>query len=96
MDLDPDLTSTLVVVALVLAVLALVIALSARQRLRAMRARYRVLWDGGEKDLIAVLSHQSVRLAELQGELDLIRAQATLTPEQQRALAAARTGEGAR
>ncbi len=96
MDLGPDLTSTLAVVALVLAVLALVLAVRVRLRLLVSQARYRALWVDGEKDLIAVFSHQSGQIAELQAELDLIREQITLTPEQQRALAAARAGEVAR
>lgn len=96
MDLGPDLTSTLAVVALGVAVLALVIAVSAGRLLRSIQARNRVLWADGEKDLIAVFSHQSGQIAVLQSELDVMRAHLTLIVEQQRALAAARAEEGDR
>jgi Protein of unknown function (DUF4446) len=72
-DLGTDTTSTLVVVALGVAVLALVIAVGGYLRLSGIQARYRILWAGGEKDLVAVLSHQSDQIVHLHGELERIR-----------------------
>ena len=79
MDLGPNTTSTLVVVALLAAVVALVAAAGLYQRLSGIQARYRILWAGGEKDLIAVLSHQSGQIADLRRDLEMIRAQVSLT-----------------
>jgi hypothetical protein len=86
-DLSPNETSTLVVVALGAAVLAIAIALGAQLRLVGVQTRYRVLWAGGEKDVAAVLSGQAGDIARLGSDV-------TLSPEEQQALAAARTGKG--
>jgi hypothetical protein len=72
-------TPTLVIVALGVAVLALLIAVGGYLRLSGSQARYRVLWDGGEKDLVAVLSHQSGQIVHLHGELERIRLRLTRT-----------------
>ena len=78
-DLGTSTTSTLVVVALGVAVLALAIAVGAHLRLSGVQARYRILWTGGEEDMVAVLSRQSGQIAHLNGELERIRAQVRRT-----------------
>jgi hypothetical protein len=78
-DLGTDTNSTLVVVALGVAVVAVAIALGGYLRLSGIQARYRILWAGGEKDLVAVLSHQSGQIVNLHGELDRIRARVSQT-----------------
>jgi hypothetical protein len=100
-------TSTLVIVSLGVGVLALAIAVSAHLRISAIHARYRALWAQGEKDLIAVVSHQSTSIANMQDDVAAVRAQlaqavggvaqhseGTLTPEEQQSLVAARAGRG--
>jgi len=67
----------LAVVALAAAVLAVALAVGAQMRLSRVQARYRVLWAGGEKDVAAVLSDQSGSIAELRGDVELVRAQLT-------------------
>jgi Protein of unknown function (DUF4446) len=74
-DLGPSTTSTLVVVALSVAVLALVGAVGVHPRLSAIEARYRIMWVGGEKDVVAVLAHQSGQIANLHRDLEELRAQ---------------------
>jgi len=100
-DLGPSNTSTLAVVALGVAVLALAIEVGAHLRLSGIQARYRVLWTGGEKDVAAVLAGQAGEIAHLRGESRTYAkgvvegdSEVTLTPEEQQALAAARTGQG--
>jgi hypothetical protein len=100
-------TSTLVIVTMAVAGLALVIAVSAHLRISTIHARYRDLWAHGEKDLIAVVSHQSASIAHMQDEVAAVRAQLArtmgddmqrgevpLTPQQQQSVDDARTGKG--
>ena len=75
MDLSPDTSATLVVVALGAAVLAIAIAVGAQLRLSRIQARYRVLWAGGEKDVATVLSDQAGEIAHLRGDVERVRAQ---------------------
>ena len=77
MDLSPDTSATLVVVALGAAVLAIAIAVGAQLRLTRIQARYRVLWAGGEKDVAAVLSDQAGEIAQLRSDAERLRAQLT-------------------
>ena len=77
MDLGPNTAATLAVVALAAAALAVALAVGAQMRLSRVQARYRVLWAGGEKDVAAVLSDQSGSIAELRGDVELVRAQLT-------------------
>ena len=77
MDLGPNTSAMLAVVALAAAVLAVALAVGAQMRLSRVQARYRVLWAGGEKDVAAVLSDQSGSIAELRGDVELVRAQLT-------------------
>lgn len=79
MDLGTGNTSTLVVVALGLAVLALALAVGGYLRVSRTAARHHSLWTGGEKDLVAVLSHQSGQIVNLHAELERIRSQASRT-----------------
>jgi Protein of unknown function (DUF4446) len=72
-DLGSYSTSTLVVVALGVAVLALLTAVGGYLRLSGKQKRSRLLWAGGEKDMVAVLSHQSGQIVHLHGELERIR-----------------------
>jgi hypothetical protein len=72
-DLGSYSTSTLVVVALGVAVLALLTAVGGYLRLSRIQARYRILWAGGEQDLVAVLSHQAGQIVQLHGELERLR-----------------------
>jgi len=76
-DLSPDTSATLVVVALGAAVLAIAIAVGAQLRLTRIQARYRVLWAGGEKDVAAVLSDQAGEIAQLRSDAERLRAQLT-------------------
>jgi hypothetical protein len=78
-DLSPNATATLVVVALSAAVLAVAIALGAQLRLSRIQARYRVLWAGGEKDVSAVLADQAGEIARLRGDVERLRAQLVRT-----------------
>jgi hypothetical protein len=78
-DLGTGNTSTLVVVAFGLAVLALVVAVGGYLRLSRTEARHHILWAGGEKDLVAVLSHQSSQIVNLHAELERIRSQVSRT-----------------
>ena len=75
MDLSPNTSATLAVVALVVAVLAGALAAGAQLRLSRVQARYRVLWAGGEKDVAAVLSDQAAQVAGLRGEVEQLRSQ---------------------
>ena len=79
MDLISNVAATLAVVALGAAVLALVIAVRIHLRLSRVQDRYRVLWTVGEKDVVALLSHQSVQITELGSEVERLRAQLTQT-----------------
>ena len=79
MDLTSNAAATLVVVALGAAVLAIVIAVRTHLRLSRVQDRYRVLWSVGEKDVVALLSHQSVQITELGIEVERLRAQLTQT-----------------
>ena len=79
MDLGTYSTSTLVVVALGVAVLALLTAVVGFLRVSGSQKRYRILWAGGEKDLVAVLSHQAGQIVHLHGELERIRVGVTRT-----------------
>ena len=79
MDLGTYSTSTLVVVALGVAVLALLTAVVGYLRVSGSQKRYRILWAGGEKDLVAVLSHQAGQIVHLHGELERIRVGVTRT-----------------
>jgi hypothetical protein len=67
--------TTLVVAVLGVAVLALVVTVVTHLRLSRVQARYRIMWADREKDLIAVVTHQSSKIANLQGDIDGIRAQ---------------------
>jgi len=78
-DLSPTTTSTLVVVALGAAFLAITIAVGARLRLSRVQARYRILWAGGEKDVVAVLSDQAGELTLLHRDVERVRAQLSRT-----------------
>jgi len=78
-DLDPSTTATLAVVAVGLAVLALAISVGGHLRLSGTKARYRVLWAGGQKDVVAVLSDQSGEIARLRDEIETVRAQLSAT-----------------
>jgi hypothetical protein len=78
-DLSPNATATLVVVALSAAVLAVAIALGAQLRLSRIQTRYRVLWAGGEKDVAAVLADQAGEIARLHGDVERVRAQLVRT-----------------
>jgi hypothetical protein len=78
-DLSPNATATLVVVALSAAVLAVAIALGAQLRLSRIQARYRVLWAGGEKDVAAVLADQAGEIARLRGDVERVRARLVRT-----------------
>jgi Protein of unknown function (DUF4446) len=73
-DLDPNTSATLVVVALAASAVAVVIALVTHLRLSKMQDRYRVLWSVGEKDVVALLSHQSVQIATLREDVENVRA----------------------
>lgn len=75
MDLGTSTSATLAVVALGAAVLAVAIAVGAQLRLSRVQARYRVLWAGGEKDVSAVLSDQTVEIAKLRGDVEQVRSQ---------------------
>ena len=77
MDLSQNASATLVVVALSAAILAIAIAMGAQLRLSRIQARYRVLWAGGEKDVTAVLAAQSGEIAQLRGDLQVVRAELT-------------------
>jgi hypothetical protein len=78
-DLAPNTSATLVVVALGAAVLAVAIAVGAHLRLSRVQRRYRVLWAGGEKDVAAVLSDQSGQIADLRSDAEQVHAQLTQT-----------------
>jgi hypothetical protein len=78
-DLSPNATATLVVVALSAAVLAVAIALGAQLRLSRIQTRYRVLWAGGEKDVAAVLADQAGEIARLRGDVERVRARLVRT-----------------
>jgi hypothetical protein len=78
-DLGNYSTRTLVVVALGVAVLALLVAAGGYLRLSGRQKRYRILWEGGEKDMVAVLSHQSGQIVHLHGELERIRLRVSQT-----------------
>jgi len=78
-DLISNVAATLAVVALGAAVLAIVIAVRIHLRLSRVQDRYRVLWTVGEKDVVALLSHQSVQITELGSEVERLRAQLTQT-----------------
>jgi hypothetical protein len=78
-DLTSNAAATLVVVALGAAVPAIVIAVRTHLRLSRVQDRYRVLWSVGEKDVVALLSHQSVQITELGIEVERLRAQLTQT-----------------
>jgi len=80
-DLSPNTSATLVVVALAAAVLAVALAVGAQLRLSRVQARYRVLWAGGEKDASAVLSDQSDEITRLRRDVEQIRAQLTRSVE---------------
>lgn len=79
MNLSPSTSATLVVVALGAAVLAIAIAVGAQLRLSRIQARYRVLWAGGEKDVVAALSDQSGEIAHLRSDVERVRAHFTRT-----------------
>lgn len=70
-----------VVVALGLAVLALVVAVRSHLRLCAVHARYRDLWDARERDLVAVVSHQTSKITKVQDEVQQVRAQLSRTTD---------------
>jgi len=78
-DLGSITPTTLVVAALGVAVLALVVTVVTHLRLSRVQARYRIMWADREKDLIAVVTHQSSKIANLQGDIDGIREQIRLT-----------------
>lgn len=65
----------LLVVALGVALLALVTAVSVHLRISGTQARYRILWADGEKDVIAVVSHQASNIAHLQSDVGEVRAE---------------------
>ena len=79
MNLGPLIAAMPVVVALGLAVLALVVAVRAHLRITAVHARSRDLWDARERDLVAVVSHQTSRITGLQDDVQEVRAQLCLT-----------------
>jgi len=74
-DLSQSTSATFVVVALGVALMAVAIAVGAQLRLSRVQARYRVLWAGGEKDVLAVLSDQSAQIAQLRADVVQVRAQ---------------------
>jgi Protein of unknown function (DUF4446) len=78
-DLDPNTTAALVVGALGAAVLAILIAVGAHLRLSGIQARYRILWAGGQKDVVAVLSDQSGEITHLQADVEGVRTQLSRT-----------------
>jgi hypothetical protein len=78
-DLGTGNGSALVVVALGLAVLALALAVGGYLWLSRTEARHHVLWTGGEKDLVAVLSHQASQIVNLHAELERVRSQGSRT-----------------
>jgi hypothetical protein len=80
-NLGPITAGTSFVVAIALAVLALVVAVSAQRRISAIQARYRDLWDAREKDLIAVVSHQTSKITHLQNDLERVRVRLSLTAD---------------
>ncbi|MBE3074574.1 MAG: DUF4446 family protein [Actinobacteria bacterium] len=61
------------------AVLAIACAVGANLRLSGIQARYRILWPGGEKDVVAVLSDQSGEIAHLLSDVGRVRAQLSRT-----------------
>lgn len=77
-DLGPSANAALVV-ALVAAVLAIAIAVGAHLRLSGWQARYRTQWADGDKDVAAVLSHESTQIAHLRNDIDGVREQLTRT-----------------
>ena len=79
MDLTSNAAATLAVVALGAAVLAIVIVVRTHLRLSRVQDRYRVLWTVGDKDVVALLSHQSVQITQLGSEVERLRAQLTQT-----------------
>ena len=81
MDLGNYSTSTLVVAALGVAVLAFLTAVGGYLRLAGKQKRYRILWAGGEQDLVAVMSHQSGQIVHLHGELERIRLRVSRTAD---------------
>ena len=73
--LPPITSETLVIVALGAVALAFVIAVGAHLRLSRMQRRYRVLWAVGEKDVVALVSHQADQIAQLRSDVEWLRAQ---------------------
>lgn len=57
------------------------VAVRAHLRLSAIHARYRVLWADGQKDLIAVVAHQTTKIAHLQEDVQQVRAQLSRTAD---------------
>jgi Protein of unknown function (DUF4446) len=70
-----------VVVALGLAVLALVVAVRAHLRISAVHARYRDQWDARERDLVAVVSHQTSKITRVQEDVQQVRVQLSRTAD---------------
>jgi len=64
-----------------LGLLALVLAVSAQRRISAIQARYRDLWDDRERDLIAVVSHQTSKITNLQDDLERVRLRLSRTAD---------------
>jgi hypothetical protein len=78
-DLDPNASATLVAIALCAAVLSIAIAAVAHLRLSRVQGHYRVLWSAGEKDMVALVSHQAGQIVHLRKDVESLRAQITRT-----------------
>jgi len=72
-DLPPITSQTWVIVALGAVVLVFVFAAGAHLRLSRMQRRYRVLWAVGEKDVVALVSHQADQIAQLRDDVEWLR-----------------------
>jgi len=80
-NVGPVIAAISFVVAMGLAVTALVVAVSAQRRISASRVRYRGLWDDRERDLIAVVAHQTSKITNLQNDLERVRVRLSRTAE---------------
>jgi hypothetical protein len=80
-ELSPSTTSLLVVVALMVGVLALVMAVSTYRRFSGIQARYLIRWADAQRDLNAVVSHQSGKIDNLRSDVDVVRAQLSRTSD---------------
>lgn len=74
-DFTPAQLGVLAVTGLVVAVAALALAAGCQLRLGRLRRSYRVLWAGGESDVASLVGDQHRRLARLEGDVALGRAE---------------------